>query len=179
VLLGGNVTVPTGQLVGSTFQHLPLCSATAEFGCVIAYSSFPSQPPSNSFFGIPGQGVSLLSGQTASAGLQVACVNPAAIGGPAASLDPWFPTSTQPPPAPAVTTPWVRYPALYTSTCLTSDDATWLQVTDVAGVGDTRPVVTESLGADWGFHLADVNLAMGNLVADVNGEEHAYALVHH
>ena len=179
ILLGGNVTVPTGQLVGSTFQHLPLCSATTEFGCVIAYSSFPSQPPSNSVFGIPGQGVSLQSGQTASVGLQVACVNPAAIGGPAASLDPWFPTSTLPPPAPAVTTPWVRYPDLYTSSCRTSGDTTWLQVTDVAGAGDTRPVVTESLGATWGFHLADVNLASGNLVADVHSEEHAYALVHH
>jgi hypothetical protein len=178
ILLGGNVTVPAGQVVGSTFLHLPLCSTSSEFGCIIAYSSFPSKPPSNSLFGIPGQGVSLMSGQTASAGLQVACVNPAAIGGPSAPLDPWFPTSTLPPPAPAVTTPWVRYPDLYTSSCLSSGDATWLQVTDVAGSGDTRPVVTESLGAAWGFHLADVNLAMGNLVADVQGEERAYALVH-
>ena len=41
----------------------------------------PPQPPADSQFGRPGQGVSLQSGQTAKAGQQVACVNPAALSG--------------------------------------------------------------------------------------------------
>jgi hypothetical protein len=82
------------------------------------------------------------------------------------------------PPAPAVTTPWVTYPGLYSASCQSADGATWLQVNDLAGSGDTRPVVTESLGRLWGYHLDDINLALGNLVADVATEEAAYTTEH-
>ena len=53
-----------GQDVGATFQQHPRLHRRGQTGCVIAYSSFPSQPPSDSLFGIPGQGVSLQSDQT-------------------------------------------------------------------------------------------------------------------
>ena len=113
ILAGGNVTVPIGKTVGAPFRHLPLCTANGQVGCVIAYSSFPSEPPANADFGRPGQGVSLQSGQTAKTGLQVACVNPAALAGGTAQLDPYFLTATSSPPPPPVTTPWVTYPGLY------------------------------------------------------------------
>jgi hypothetical protein len=48
IIAGGNVAVPVGQEVGSTFQHLPLCTSTGQTSCVIAYSSFPARPPTNS-----------------------------------------------------------------------------------------------------------------------------------
>jgi Protein of unknown function (DUF3089) len=179
IILGGNVAVPDGKVVGATFSHLPLCTSASQFGCVIAYSTFPSQPPADSLFGRPGQGVSLQSGQTQSAGLQVACVNPAAIGGGTASLLPWFRTGSETPPPPALTTPWVTYPDLYTASCESSGGATWLQVTDVGASGDDRPVVTETLGPTWGYHLYDVNLATQNLVEDVQSEELAYTAAHH
>ncbi len=172
IIAGGNVTVPTGKTVGSTFRHLPLCTAAAQAGCVIAYSSFPSQPPAGSDFGRPGQGVSLQSGQTIKQGVQVACVNPESISGGTADLDPYFLTATSTPPAPAVTTPWVAYPDLYSARCRNSGGATWLQVNTLTTGG--RPVVSESLGPNWGYHLDDVNLALGNLVADVRVEEAAY-----
>ena len=146
VIAGGNVTVPVGRDVGSTFKHLPLCTSTGQTSCVVAYSSFPKRPPANSLFGRPGQGVSLQSGQTAKDGLQVACVNPAAMAGGTADLDPRFLTATMPPPAPPVATPWVAYPGLYSAECRTSNGASWLQVTDEAGTGDSRPVVAETLG---------------------------------
>jgi hypothetical protein len=165
ILAGGNVTVPIGRTVGATFRHLPLCTAKAQTGCVIAYSSFPGQPPLDSVFGRPGQGVSLQSGQTATRGLQVACVNPAAIGGGPADLVPYFPTS------PPFTTPWVTYPDLYSATCSSAGGATWLQVNDLTVAG--RPAVGEQLGPAWGYHLVDINLALGNLV-DVIAEEAAY-----
>ena len=173
ILAGGNVTVPIGKTVGATFRHLPLCTATAQTGCVIPYSSFPGQPPADSLFGRPGQGVSLQSGQTATEGLQVACVNPAAIGGGlgvTADLVPYFPAS------PPVSTPWVTYPGLYSAACSSAGGATWLQVSKLTVAG--RPVVSESLGAMWGYHLDDINLALGNLVDDVSAEEAAYTSQH-
>jgi hypothetical protein len=172
ILPGGNVTVPIGKTVGATFHHLPLCTMTAGTRCVIAYSSFPTQPPAGSIFGRPGQGVSLQSGQTATAGLQVACVNPAAIGGGTADLDPYFLTPTSTPPPPKVTTLWVTYPDLYSASCQHAGGATWLQVDALSAGG--RPVVTEPLGPTWGFHLDDVNLALGNLVKDVRAAERSY-----
>jgi pimeloyl-ACP methyl ester carboxylesterase len=176
ILLGGNVAVPVGKQVGATFKHLALCTSSTEVGCVIAFSSFPSEPPIDSLFGRPGQGVSLQSGQTRRAGVKVACVNPAAIGGATHTLDPVFRTSTMPPLPPAVATKWVTFPDLYTSTCRYAGGASWLQVTDIAAAGDLRPVVTETIGAEWGYHGYDVNLALGDLVNDVRGEERAYEL---
>ncbi len=178
IIAGGNVAIPTGREVGSTFQHIPLCTAPGQLSCVIAYSTFPGPPPKDSEFGRPGQGVSLQAGQTATEGVQVACVNPAALGDGSGVLDPWFPTSTSTPGPPPVTTPWVSYPGLYTAACQSSDGATWLDVNDVAGHGDRRPVVTERLGPAWGFHLDDINLASGNLVEDVRGQERAFASAH-
>lgn len=140
---------------------------------MIAYSSFPSEPPAGAEFGRPGQGVSLQSGQTATAGVQVACVNPGALGGGAAKLDPYFLTAGSSPPPPSVTTPWVTYPALYSATCKQGGGAGWLQIATLTRA--RRPVVGESLGPAWGYHLDDINLALGNLLGDVRAEEAAYA----
>ena len=178
IIAGGNVAVPMGRAVGSTFRHLPLCTSAGQDGCVIAYSSFPGQPPASSLFGRPGTGVSLQSGQTATAGVQVACVDPAALDGGAGLLDPLFRSATQPVPAPPVTTPWVTYPGLYSAECRSADGATWLQVDTLWSAVASRPTVTESLGPDWGYHLDDINLAAGNLVQDVRAQEATYARSH-
>jgi hypothetical protein len=167
VLLGGNVQVPAGRTVGGTFQHLPLCTAPGQAGCVIAYSSFSSAPPPDSFFGIPGQGVSRLSGQAGGAGQQVACVNPAAISGGTAPLQPYFAQVN----AAGTTASWLTYPQLYTAACKTSGNTTWLQVTDVAGPSDHRPVAKDTRSGAFGLHEYDVNLALNNLVQDVLAQE--------
>jgi hypothetical protein len=174
IIAGGNLQVPTGKTVGATFKHVPLCTRTGQIGCVIAYSSFPSKPPPDTLFGVPGQGVSLQSGQTTQAGQQVACVNPAALSGGTADLSPYFPTVSQPGLSPTVSTPWVTYPGLYSASCQTADGITWLQVTDIGGTHHTRPVVTESLGPEWGYHDDDIALALGNLVHDVAAAEQAW-----
>ncbi|MGO9881085.1 MAG: DUF3089 domain-containing protein [Acidimicrobiales bacterium] len=169
IILGGNVVVPTGKLEGGSFDHIPVCSAAGEKGCVIAYSSFPGEPPAGSLFGRAGQGVSLQSGQTATRGVQVVCVNPAAIGGKTALLEPYFPSEG------LEATPWVEFPKLYSATCESAGGATWLQITKISGLSDHRPVVTETAGPDWGYHVADVNLALGNLVADVAAAEASFS----
>jgi hypothetical protein len=72
-----------------------------------------------------------------------------------------------------VKTPWVEYPDLYSASCQSAGGATWLQVDDVGTASDPRPRITETLGPTWGFHLYDVNLALGNLVGDVRAQEQA------
>jgi len=172
IILGGDVEVHTGSLTGGSFSHIPACSRSREPGCVIAYSSFPGKPPSSALFGRPGQGVALQSGQTAKKGLQVVCVNPAALGGGAALLNSYFPSEG------TVSTPWVQFPGLYSAHCETAGGATWLQVRKATGPGDKRPVVTDE-APDWGYHTADVNLALGNLVTDVSSAETSWTKTHH
>jgi hypothetical protein len=174
IILGGNVQVPNGRTVGGSFRHIPTCASPRATGCVIAYSTFGSRPPTTSNFGRPGQGVSLQSGQTASRGQQVACVNPVTFSSAPGPLLPYFLSVVTPVPGVKVQTPWVSFPGLYTARCQSQGGATWLQVTPTAVPGDPRPTVTAPLGPDWGYHLDDVNLALGNLVPDVAREEAAY-----
>ena len=185
LLMGGNVTVPTGQVVGGDFAHIPACQTNAQTGCVVAYSTFSSPPPANSFFGRVGTSISALSGlsPTSAAGLEVLCTNPAALAGGTGPLIPYFPTKPFPgskfeygaTSKHTVRTAWVTYPNLYRAQCESSGGATWLQVTDIAGPKDTRPVVQQVLGPRWGLHLDDVNLTLGDLVQIVRDESLAYA----
>jgi hypothetical protein len=193
ILVGGNLQVPTGKTAGSTFTNVPLCTSATQAGCAIAFSSYPSQPPADSVFGRPGQGVSLQSGQTAKLGQQVACVNPAALGGGTGGLDPYLLTATQTVQFPGesapltepVTTPWVTYPGLYSASCEQGDGATWLQVTSLAGTSRARPVVTDDTvgnlggtGPAWGYHGYEYALTLGNLLHDAIGEEAAWEASH-
>jgi hypothetical protein len=172
ILLGGNVQVPTGRDVGGSFRHIPTCSSPSETGCVIAYSSFPSEPGSEALVGQPGQGVSVMSGQTATAGQQVACVNPVTFSSSVGDLVPMYPTVVHE--VRGVTTPWISFPDLYSAQCMQNGGAAWLQIDRlVAPPRDLRPAVTDE-GPMWGYHLDDMNLALGNLVLDVAYEEASY-----
>ena len=53
-----------------------------------------------------------------------------------------------------------------------------LHVDDVRKPGDARPALIDSLGPTWGQHLADVNIALGNLVGLVGSESAAYNRKH-
>jgi pimeloyl-ACP methyl ester carboxylesterase len=183
IILGGNVLVPIGKDVGGSFENIPACRSSSDFGCVVAYSSFDTEPPADSLFGRPGRGVSaLLPGpKESSSGMQVLCVNPASPSGGVATLSPYFPSSrlvgglgTEAPGAPDVATPWVTEPDLYSGECRYEDGASWLQVSAPIDPGDTRAVVGETLGPTWGLHLVDVNIALGNLVRLVGDEATAY-----
>jgi hypothetical protein len=174
IILGGNVQVAAGRDDGGSFDHIPTCSSASQTGCVIAYSTFGSAPGAASLFGRPGQGVSLMSGQTDRAGQSVACVNPATFSTSAGGLSPLFPKSAEQVRGVTVTTPWVAFPGLYTAQCEHQGGATWLQVNTVSTPNDPRPTVKANLGPQWGYHVFDMNLALGNLVTDVATEEAAY-----
>jgi len=180
LLIGGNVMVAVGQDVGGDFQNIPACRSADQTGCVVAYSSFNQEPPPDSMFGRVGVGP--IRGQQDSSRLQVLCVNPASLSGGTGSLQPYFGTAPFPgtigallgklPPIP---TPWVAYPGLYTAHCESSGGADWLQVDTTNTAGDQRPVVSQSIGAAWGLHLYDVNIALGNLVDLVRQQTAAFS----
>ena len=179
VLLGGNVTVATGRDVGGDFQHIRACRRRGQTGCVVAYSSFEQPPPPDSLFGRVGQGVS--AGRGANPGLQVLCVNPASPRGGSGALLSYNRTTRFPGAigavsgeVPSAPTPWVEYPRLYTAKCESAGGATWLQITDIGKPSDHRVRAPNLLGPTWGLHLADVNIALGNLVDLVRHQADAY-----
>jgi len=155
---------------------------------VIAYSSFAKEPPIGSFFGRPGS--SLLEKGMAPPGIEVMCVNPTLINqdGSAGALLPYAPTTPFPgilgmgAPTPEASTPWVEAPGFATAQCKHEEGATWLQISFAPGVGEAElterealhEVPKELLGPDWGLHLYDVNIALGNLVKTLNVQSQAY-----
>lgn len=176
ILAGGNLQVPTDKTVGATFRHVPLCTKTGETGCAIAWSSFPSEPPADSPFGRPGKGVSVQAGETKSKGQQVACTNPAALGGGSGTLEPYFVRQQAATLKPAPSTLWVTFPDLYTAHCAHSGDVTWLQIDHASGTG--RPIVPVTAAPGFGYHGIDVNLFLGNLLGDVAAAEGHYTAQH-
>ena len=129
------------------FSKLPACHSPTQTGCTIAYSTYYEEPPGDAIFG-------RLGGM---------CNNPAALGGGAGLLQPYF----------RVSGAWVYYPGLYAGKCVSADGATWLQVS--VNSGDSRPKLPENLGPAWGLHEhGDFDLMLGNLVNDVAAEESAF-----
>jgi hypothetical protein len=186
LLMGGNVLVPEGQTVGGDFQNVPACQIAQQTHCVLAYSSFEKEPPEGAFFGRPD---SPLTG-SGPAGQQVLCVNPTLLAqnGGVGVLQPYASTTPFPgqlgvfTPAPEAATPWVSSPNLYTAQCKNENGASWLQVSfaheEPQAQREERDarheIAHESLGPDWGLHLYDVNIALGNLVKTVALETQAY-----
>ena len=67
-------------------------------------------------------------------------------------------------------TGFATYPGYVTAGCQERNGASWLQVTLHRTGHDTRPLLPKQLGAAWGLHLVDVNIALGNLVNIVRAE---------
>ena len=158
-----------GQVHSGDYRHIRPCASATATGCVIAYSSFGTKPPPGAMFG-----------RSRIPGTHIVCVNPARPGSAATEpVTPMVPSlllgflgmsgGT------AVTTPWVAYPDLYTARCERSGNASWLQITRTRIPHDARPVVRPLLGPGWGLHLADVNIALAQLVDVVRSQSRAYA----
>jgi hypothetical protein len=79
-----------------------------------------------------------------------------------------------------IDTPFVSVPGLLTAQCKTNEFATYLEITVHGDPADPRiDDITGDIGgakplANWGLHLIDVNVAMGNLVDDVGAQAKAY-----
>lgn len=121
----------------------------------------------------------------------VACTNPAALAGGSGELRTYLPTRinlmnqrlVKDPWAKQVQdikTPFVSVPGLLSAQCVDRDNASYLAVTvqpaqassgvDIAG----DLTVGDRLLPEWGLHLVDVDLAMGNLIEIVRQQARAY-----
>lgn len=182
-ILGATVLTPKGKDVGAAFKQIPLCRKPGQLGCVVNYSAFRSTvtPPGNTLFG-----------NAPDATLSGSCTNPVTLGAgsaplhaylstqgrlivmSAAAAKPWATDKT-------VDTPFVSVPGLLTAECKTNEFATYLEIGVHGDPADPRvDDITGDLGAagkplaNWGLHLVDVNLAMGNLLDLVERQSKAY-----
>lgn len=179
ILPGATIPVASGKDAGGKFQHVPLCHSSSQTGCLIAYSSFRATipPPANTRFG-----------KVAEPDMVAACTNPAALGGGSGELHAYLSTDGQTivsktapkpwvKPERAIDTPWVSLPGLLTARCTANDNATYLEI---APHGDPSGPRTAEIGGDlslngqiatdWGLHLIDMDVAMGNLV-EIAGQQ--------
>jgi hypothetical protein len=185
ILLGTTIAVPKDKDVGGSFQHVPLCKSPSQTACVITFASFRSTvpPPPNTLFG-----------RVSDPAMAAACTNPAALVNGSGELRAYLDAAGRTiagtsPPKPWVTperpidTPWVSVPGLLTAKCASNDNASgYLEVTVNGNPSDPRTDdITGDLGAaggnilaNWGLHLIDVNLAMGNLIDIVGQQGRAY-----
>lgn len=188
MLLGTSLPVPRDKDVGGAFQHLPLCRAAKQTGCVITYASFraDSGPPENTRFG-------KVAGENMVAG----CTNPAALAGGSGELHAYLGTQgsgvtsvevvqrSWVTPEKTIDTPFVSVPGLLTAECVSNEKGSYLAVTVHGDPSDPRTdqitgdvVRNGQVLRDWGLHLIDVSLAMGNLVEIVRQESQAYRASH-
>ena len=183
LLLGTNVAVPRDKDVGGAFQQVPLCRNSKQIGCVITYVSFRANtaPPTNSRFG-------KVAGQDLIAG----CTNPAALKGGSGELHAYLSTRgsgasaalvVQPwvKDTPAIETPFVSVPGMLTAECVSNEKGSYLAVTVHGNPADPRTdeitgdVVREGkVLPEWGLHLIDVNLSIGNLIEVVRDQAKVY-----
>jgi hypothetical protein len=171
LLLGGNVAVKRGRVAGGDFDNVRACRSPDQLHCVVAFSAFNGPVPANARFGrttVPGQ--------------EVLCTNPAALDGGSAKLTSVYPTTPFAPgttigaataavglPDLAATTPWIETRA-YGGECSSADGADVLQLTDRPGA----PHLNAIPDATWGVHLADANIALGDLVRLVRRQAASY-----
>ena len=172
LIIGFNVEVPAGKDVGGTFKTIPLCRAAGQSGCVVAYETFPANapPPDDSRFAHP-----------ETPGMEIACTDPAALAG--GKLDPILATETNllgEPPLSAswaafvkpLEAPFVSLPGIASGHCVEGPKASYLSVSiNAPAAPGAWPaalpgalVVDGRLLKSWGWHLIDVNVAMGNLI---------------
>jgi hypothetical protein len=184
ILMGATVPVAKGKDVGGAFKTIPLCRSAEQTGCLITFVSFRSTipPPANTLFG-----------RVTVDGMEAACTNPAALAGgagqlrayltgqgsliasPAAVKHQWVKEGA------AVDTPFVSVPGLLSAKCASNEHANYLEITVNADPNDPRADdIPGDLGmagkpaANWGLHLVDVNLTMGNLLDIVSRQSKVY-----
>jgi hypothetical protein len=170
-LLGGNVMVRAGQTIGGDFQHIPVCTQRGQGACVIAYSTYSTDPPPVSFFGNSSTDVSYQPfGMPTGPDYEVACTDPGVLSGDAGAFAATIPAAAAPDPSmqamedvawgqfPKVPTTWVEaFPQ--TGSCRTINGAHVLRYDPVAG---SRPF--QEFPPSWGTHLLDLNLGIQRLV---------------
>ncbi|NQX89504.1 MAG: DUF3089 domain-containing protein [Halioglobus sp.] len=175
-ILGSSVRTVEGSNVVSGTNAVELCRAADQTGCVVTYVSYREGDAfvadGSGRFGQP------LDGETS------ACTNPGALAGGSVGLRPYFPVASNPqldafiiprtegPFADAanaaeITTPFYSMPGFLEGQCTRGPTGIgYLRVGVNADPSDPRAddFNGEMILQDWGLHLVDMTVAMGNLV---------------
>ena len=175
ILLGGNVLVKRGKDIGGDFKHLHACHSATQLECVIAFSTFDQPVPNPSLFGRP----SSISGSKPPANTVVLCTNPAALGGGSGNLEtispskPFYKGSLLSPGIallgltfPHPPTVWWSTSDAYRGSCSSANNAHVLEIRAINGAKTPNPSPTP----EWGLHLLDANVALGDLIRIVHSE---------
>lgn len=185
ILPGGAFTTARGSLVGGTLQHIPVCQAEGEAGCVVAYATYGSRPGRDPLFATLGKLVEAFGGPRGPA-YDLTCTNPAALAGQGATLHAML--SGRPPAGtsgllerafwnwarPEAATPWVIPGDRYTARCERDAGTAVLRVR--AGQGSMLPVPVP--WAEWGLHSGEMAMTLGSLVEIVRRQGATYAAEH-
>lgn len=171
MLIGTNVERSPDGSEGN-FPWMPVCTSADQAGCLVSYVTFRDTvpPPANTRFG-----------RTQTPDREVVCVDPAGLMG-GDSADAIFSTAgvgsssqvvtewAQGEPLP--TTLFTSVPGLVQTRCISEGGASYLQVSVAADPDDARvdDIPGDVLAAgnrldDWGLHLVDMPVVMGDLVA--------------
>lgn len=176
-LIGYNVEVPAGAVVGGDFAKMPLCTSSQQTGCLVTYATFADGM-------VPAERT--LFGRSYKDGVNVACVNPAAPGSQdAAALDAYF--SNLPGEdkgglwveGQAISQRFVKVPGVVSAQCVDTDGAQVLSVSYDAAAPRKTPSWGSTGGIPalapiWGLHTIDMHLGMGDLVALAGVQSQAY-----
>jgi hypothetical protein len=145
----------------SETPNVPPCTKDGQVGCVMSWSTFrdTAPPPANSYFAKP-------------AGDDPAvCTNPAALAGGSAELHPYFQPLGW---GVTVDTPFITVPGLVTAECRNVNGFNHLSITVHPDPGPRQDDVRGDLTPEWGMHLIDVNVTMGDLVAVARRQAEAW-----
>ena len=177
IIMGSSVQTPVGKDVGGTFKNIPTCKSARQTGCVISFSTFRSNipPAEKAMFGRGGDGTEAI------------CTNPAALGGGVATNPKayWSTADKTWVKGKTIATPFVMTPGLTTTECVHEAGHVYLKATFNADPNDARiddpgnDVMAQGKpDPNWGLHLVDANIAMGDLVDVVGKQAAAWKAAH-
>lgn len=184
-----------GRQVGD-LANIDLCTTTSQTGCVITWATYraDSPPAPGALFGRPDPDDS---------NLRSACVNPASLtpadvqkepvtahsyfparagasiitgsgGGSDALADgapanTWVEGDVDP-----ITTPFVTTPGLLSVRCTEHDGYTYLELTTNPDPGPRVDDIGGDLTPQWGMHLQDISIVMGDIISMVKEQSATY-----
>jgi len=164
---GANISVPIGESVGGLFEHVPACTDVAEYGCVVAYSTYNDVPGPTAEFSRLDFGYWIYPEDRPDPDqYEAMCTDPARLDGGDGTLLPLvnFDYLIGVPAGGETAAPWQSQPDFYEVECKRQGGAHWLNLSKVGLAGDTRPDLGALVASGSNYHVPEVNLAEGNLL---------------
>lgn len=156
----GHLRVPPGEVVGGTFDNIPLCTSATETGCAVGFDSYAAIEP-------PGRVDNVGDGTVR------ACVNPTELVDGDDRLEAgYFGASV-----PGVETFVEVIPDYYTATCTeTAEGQPYLSIAADPQPGDTRALdqIERTASTARSLHTVDYNFSFGDLLSLAETQATAY-----